>query len=468
VVLSIGTYGPWYWKRDLTLDGPALSSHKHVIGLTGQGKSKFLAHCFVELVSQGISCSLVDPHSDLADDVLAMLADCGLADDRLLFVDFGRRDRFVPFNVLRQPYPSDTVASQMVEACKRVWPSLADGNAPMFENVMLAGCRTLIEHGLPFSALPLLITDKRYRDELLSKVSDPLVIHYFHATFDRLSAKDQLDQTQSSLRRVFNLNFPSELRYSLGQSENLLDFRRIMDEGQSAIYDLGGLSEEAQRFLGALIAHGYETASLSRADTPERLRRPHHLFLDEFSMFSATSEAALGRILSLARKYRLMLWLAHQTWGQLSDKLANALQNTTRISFALGFTDARIMAPNYTTYDPGIVKHANTEELKQFLTVQETYEKMASELQSMKPRRAYVRYLGSVYKYLFFRQPAIKITKIKTPTVVIGEGRDRVGELREYYANKYTRPAKEVIEEVSRLLARETDERDSDPPPFSS
>ncbi len=287
--LFIGTSGSFPLPKRIILKDGAITTHKHVIGLTGQGKSKFLAHCFVELVSQGIACSLVDPHSDLADDVLGMLADRGLADDRLLFIDFGRRDRFVPFNVLRQPYPDDKVASIMVEACKRVWPSLGDGAAPMFENVMLAGCRTLIQNKLPFAAMPLLITDQAYRNQLLQNVTDPMVVHYFHATFDRLNARDQLDQTQSSLRRVFNLNFPEELRYTVGQQENLLDFRDIMDSGKSAIYDLGGLEEETQRFLGALIAHGYETASLSRADILEHQRRPHHLFLDEFSMFSATT-----------------------------------------------------------------------------------------------------------------------------------------------------------------------------------
>lgn len=467
--LLIGTSGPFFWKDKLHLEGPGITSHKHVIGLTGQGKSKFLAHCFVELVSQGIACSLVDPHSDLADDVLGMLADRGLADDRLLFVDFGRRDRFVPFNVLRQPYPDDKVASIMVEACKRVWPALADGAAPMFENVMLAGCHTLIENDLPFAAFPLLISDNRYRAKLLAKVSDPLIKHYFNATFDRLSVKDQLDQAGSSLRRVFDLVQPHELRYTIGQTDNVLDFRTIMDSGKSAIYDLGGLEEQTQKFLGALISHGYEVASLSRADILERDRVPHHLFLDEFSMFSATTEGALGRILSLARKYKLTLWLAHQTWGQLSDRLANALQNTTRVAFALGFTDARVMAPNFTSYDPYLVKHVVEEGEERshpmFFGVQDTYEKMATELQTLKPRHVYVRYPKLERHFWFWTKPAIHTAKLKTPTVHNASKGSTIADLREYYAQKYLRPREAVIADVDGLLTMQSLGSDSKPPP---
>lgn len=465
--LYIGRKQPLWLPRSLTLKNGSIAAHKHVIGKTGQGKSKFLAHCFVELVSQGIACSLVDPHSDLADDVLGMLADRGLADDRLLFVDFGRRDRFVPFNVLRQPYPDDKVASIMVEACKRVWPTLADGSAPMFENVMLAGCRTLVQNHLPFAALYAVITDSRYRNELLANVTDPMVVHYFRATYDRLSARDQLDQTQSSLRRVFNLTFPEELRYTLGQTDNLLNFRDIMDSGKSAIYDLGGLEEETQRFLGALIAHGYEVASLSRSDTVETKRRPHHLFLDEFSMFSATTESSLGRILSLARKYKLTLWLAHQTWGQLPPKLANALQNTIKVAFAIGPDDARIIAPYFTNYDPEMIKTAEIEDahtLRSFLGVQETYEKKATELKTLEPRHALVRYHKMQRHYLIGHKLHDVIAEVKTPTIRIATTREKIEDLREVYAQQYLRPREVVVGEVDGLLAAQSLASDNPPP----
>src|SRR5216117_3515168 len=108
--LILGQTGSWYWRRPLVLHGSDISTHKHVIGLTGQGKSKLLASSYVQLLSQGIPSALIDPHSDLADDVLAMLNDRGLLNDRFLYIDFGRRDRFLPFNILNTRYSAHDTA----------------------------------------------------------------------------------------------------------------------------------------------------------------------------------------------------------------------------------------------------------------------------------------------------------------------------------------------------------------------
>src|SRR5215216_6702006 len=112
--LVLGTYGPPLLNRRYRLGLAEVESHKHVIGLTGQGKSKLLASTFVQLVSQGEACALIDPHADLAYDVLAAMHHDGYfnqigAYDRLLYVDFSDRCRYLPFNVLRQPYPDHDV-----------------------------------------------------------------------------------------------------------------------------------------------------------------------------------------------------------------------------------------------------------------------------------------------------------------------------------------------------------------------
>ena len=156
----LGTYGPPLLGLDLRLGPEHIAAHKHVIGLTGQGKSKLLASMFVQLVNQGEACALIDPHADLAQDALAMLSDQGFfqqpgARERLLYIDFSNRERFLPFNVLRQPYPPHDVARNVVEAFKRAWPALGDGSAPQFENILLAGSLVLVDAGgVPTPLLP--------------------------------------------------------------------------------------------------------------------------------------------------------------------------------------------------------------------------------------------------------------------------------------------------------------------------
>ena len=212
----LGTFGPSFLGGSFALGPRELDSHKHVMGVTGQGKSKFLASLFVQLVKQGIPAALVDPHSDLAADALRILLDDGYfkrpnAMRRLLYIDFARRDRFVPFNVLSQPYDGHTVARNMAEVCKRAWPALADGAAPNFENILLAATLVLVDNQLPITAMPKLLTDRAFRDELLTRVNDPYPIEFFHERFDQWG-RDTPTMLESTLRRIFLLTFSPTLR----------------------------------------------------------------------------------------------------------------------------------------------------------------------------------------------------------------------------------------------------------------
>jgi len=399
--LLLGTYGPPLLSRSYRLGPAEVASHKHVIGLTGQGKSKLLASSFVQLVNQGEACALIDPHADLAHDVLAALLDQGYFDhtgafDRLLYIDFSDRSRFLPFNVLRQPYPAHDVARNIVEACKRAWPALADGSAPQFENILLAGSLVLIQNGGALTDLPRLLTDKAYRDALLRQVTDANVVGFFRERFDRWG-REAPTMIESTLRRVFLLTFSPALRYSLGQQDNVLDFRELMDSGVSTIFNLSGLDEETQRLIGCLLTVSFEVAALSRADIPVERRRRHHLIIDEFSQFSAQTEEALARVLSLARKYGLFLTLAHQTWSQVNARLQGALQNAVDIAFRLGRDDAEWAAPRFGHFDPLSIKHEVPDPYQVdrthpvFYSVQETFEGWTQALMELPRRHAFVR-----------------------------------------------------------------------------
>lgn len=453
--IVLGSHG-WWDLKTLRLTGHDISTHKHVIGLTGQGKSKLLASVFAQLVEQGIGAALIDPHSDLAEDALGLLSH--RVGRGVRYVDFARADRYLPFNVLRQPYDDHKIARDLVDVCRRVWPALADGMAPMFENVFLAGCLTLIQSRLPITHLPRLITDKPFRDQLLLNVSDPQVVHFFKATFDRLAVKDQLDQAQSSLRRIFLLTFSPTLRYSLGQEGNALDFRRLMDEGVSVIYDLGGLDEETQKFLGSLLMVGHEVAAKSRSDMSPHLRKPYHLILDEFVRFSAQSEETLANILSETRKYGLFLTMAHQTWSQVSERLSGALQNTDTIAFKLGRSDAKWMAERLTRFQPMEVKHEVEDEHAHerthpiFYNIPEQFEQMTGELENLHPREAFARIGGKVTKF--------KTATVKPPTISPGE----LAHLKEREAESLMVPRDQVVPIVDQMP--EVEER-RPPPRFS-
>ena len=96
---------------------------------------------------------------------------------------------------------------------------------------------------------------------------------FFNQRFEKWGREAPL-MIESTLRRIFLLTFSPALRYSLGQEANLLDFRKLMDNGVSVIFNLGGVQDaDSRRLLGCLITVGFEQAALSRSDLPEEKRR---------------------------------------------------------------------------------------------------------------------------------------------------------------------------------------------------
>jgi hypothetical protein len=438
--LELGNYGFLNLRR-LRLGEHDISTHKHILGLTNQGKSKLLASLFVQLLEQGISASLIDPHSDLANEVLALLAEKNLLGPKVLFIDFTRTDRYLPFNAIKQPFDDDAVARNIVETFKRAWPALSGGAAPHFENMLLASSLVLIQNGMPLTRMFDLLTIRAFRDMSLRQVSDPFVTNYFKHRFDHWG-RETADKVESTLNKVFNLTFSKTLRYTLGQAKNALNFRQIIDSGISCIYDLGGLDSETQTFLGCLLTVGYEQAALSRA-LPNSSRRPHHLFMDEFARFSSRSQEAMTTMLSQTRKFNVFMTMAHQNFGPADEQLRRSLGNAFRIAFRVNREDALWLAPQFASFAPETIKHEIADEHVAershpvFAGVQEQYEKMTVKLsKELEPRRCLVRR----------HHGAVEITTKKVPaTTLSAEG---LALIKEEFAARLMTPRDEVIKQV--------------------
>jgi hypothetical protein len=440
--LLLGDNGTPILPRRFRLKSEEVASHKHVIGVTGQGKSRLLQAMFVQLVSQHVGVSMIDPHKDMARDTLAYLAQQGFFDrpdayERLIYIDFSL-PRYVPFNVLAARRDAHDTAYGFLEAVKRAWPAVGDGTAPQLENIILAAALVLVECSLPVSCMHDLLTSKAYRDGLLPRVRDEEVRRFFSERYDRWGREAPL-MIESTLRRVFLLTFSPVLRHTLGQIENALDFRRFIDNNVAVIYDLGGVENpDARRLLGCLITVGYEMAALSRADIPggAPARGQHHLILDEFAEYVSQSEQALARILSLCRKYGLYVTMAHQTWSQASDRLRGALQNCgVDVVFKLGRADAEVTARSLGRVDPYVVKdEAKTEYQKAlYMDLASQWELWTQSIQRLQPRQAFIKTA---------KRETGRVRTVNMPDATIAAG--RLEEIAQNYAERYQRPIHEM------------------------
>ena len=365
--LYIGRSGPWgLWPVTLPLHD--FQTHIYTVGQSGVGKSKFLQHILYELTTKDWGCGVLDPHSDLASDLLAQLTSypkkrpwlfSGANRQRLIYFDPARSSHLIPMNILLNstatPYD---IANNVIEAFRRVWPeTLAE--APRFAQIMRNAILVLAMHKLSLLELERLLTDTEYRKQLLTRIPDPLVVSFFEKQYNRWG-REQIIFAGPVLNKVSAFLFKPEVRLMLGAQENRLDLREVMDAGKVLIVDLGGFhDEETQRLMGSLFMTGMEQAALSRRNIAPDKRTPFFLMIDEFPLYCVRDATALARILSECRKYALRLGLAHQTITQLpTERLQGALENAKmKVVFGTGRQTAEAIVKELFMPDMRAVKH---------------------------------------------------------------------------------------------------------------
>jgi TraM recognition site of TraD and TraG len=176
----------------------------------------------------------------------------------------------------------------------------------------------------------------------------------------------------------------------LGQQENVLDYRFIMDTGRILLLNLGNLDAETNRLLGSLVMTGFELAMRKRATSSL-----WPLTIDEFAQYMANdgSVTTLAHMLSEARKFGLGLCISYQTLSQLTPRMIGALGNTdTRLIFGVDRYDAEYLAKIIGRVDTEAIKREPLTETQHevFSTVGEQWEQWFDSLHFQPPRQAYV------------------------------------------------------------------------------
>jgi type IV secretory pathway TraG/TraD family ATPase VirD4 len=233
---------------------------------------------------------------------------------------------------------------------------------PRFQQIMRSSLATLIETGETLCSLYQLLTDDDFREIQLQKISNPKVAmdcnSFFQNEFERWG-RERAIMMGSTTNKVSALTDNPSIFYMLGQKDNQLNIRRIMDEGKVLLVDLGDCDDETKRLFGTLIVTGFEQAALSRARAPLEMRKPYYLYIDEFQDFACHPGAAetFSQMLSQVRKFGLHMILANQSIAQLDERLQTALGNAqTIVSFRISRADAEALSR--------VLGEVNTQEIK--------------------------------------------------------------------------------------------------------
>lgn len=324
--------------------------HTHVVGATGTGKSTLLKSLIRQDLENGRGIAVLDPHGDLADEVLGLVPDERMGD--VVLLDPSDEEFPVGFNVLaaHSDRERNLLASDLTAIFRRFSTTWGDQMTAVMSSAVMA----LLESNTPRTLLDLrrFLADREFREAVLVSVQDPLLLSFWREEFPRLpGARSQLPITT----RLDAFLRPKSIRNMVAQPQSRLDLRRLMDSGGTLVGKLsqGAIGEENAHLLGSLLVAKLHQLAMSREQLPESARTPFVLYIDEFHHFLTPS---LTGLLSGARKYGVGLVLAHQEMRQIVDPeirgavLANP---ATRICFRLGDEDARLLASGFSAFDAG-------------------------------------------------------------------------------------------------------------------
>ena len=317
------------------------SRHLYIIGQTGVGKSGLLELLTISDVYSPYGFAVIDPHGDYAQNVLQRIP-AERVDDVIYFnpADTDFPVAFNPMEVL-DPTLKNHTASELIGVLKRMFESWG----PRLEYILRYSLLALLDYPeATMLDITRILTDKKFRNEVLKYNSDPVVRNFWMIEFASWNDKFAAEAVAPVLNKVGAFTANPLVRNIIGQPKSSFNIRQIMDERKILIVNLsrGLVGEDNAALLGALLVTKVQLGAMSRANIHGSERTPFYLYVDEFQNFATDSFAT---ILSEARKYGLNLTVANQYVAQMMPTVRDAVFGNVGsiVAFRMSADDAGVL-----------------------------------------------------------------------------------------------------------------------------
>jgi hypothetical protein len=307
--------------------------HMYFIGKSGTGKSALLTSLILEDLKNGSGACIMDPHGELAQNVLEHLPKSRMND--VILFDPTNLERPIGLNLLEfnpnKPEEKTLVVNEMIEIFNVLY-DLSQTGGPMFEQYARNAMALNLEDpdsGSTILEIPKVLADSNFRRMKLSKCKNRIVKDFWEKEAQKAGGDASLANIVpyiSSKLSQFLLN--DYMINIISQQKSTINFNDIMDNKKILLckFSKGSLGETATSLLGLVVVNKILLAALSRDSISRENRVPFYLYVDECQNFLTKS---IQVILSEARKYNLGLVMANQFISQLTK---NGKDNTIKDS----------------------------------------------------------------------------------------------------------------------------------------
>lgn len=320
--------------------------HVYIIGKTGTGKSWLIANMAIDDFKKDRGVAIIDPHGDLSEILLDYIPSHRI--NEVCYFNPADRDNPLALNILEviAPVDAELVTSGIVSIFHKLY---GYSWGPRLEHILRNTVMTLaLTPGSTLVDVLKILNDKRFREKIVSKLSDPVLVSFWRDEFDQMPINFRQEAINPIQNKVGQFVTSPLVRAIIGRPKSSLTLEKIMDEGKILLVNLaqGKLGEDNSALLGAMIITKIQQAAMRREDVPEEQRRDFYLYVDEFQNFATQS---FIKILSEARKYRLNLTLANQYMAQIDPEVQKAIFGNagTLISFVVGADDGSLLEKEF-------------------------------------------------------------------------------------------------------------------------
>lgn len=308
-------------RGELRLAVDQLGRHMAVFGATGAGKSTLLVHLALGLLETPMGATIIDPHGDLAADLLSRVPVRHAKRVRVLRLADKAHPRGFNFLERREADDAQLVTSEFVELFEDLWPKFC---GPKMQHYLRQGLLTLLSHPEPQTVIELvrLLTDEGLREEYLDHVDDPMLTAFWQTEWPGPRERDRDTSIKAVLNKLGAFVSYGSIRQVVGQGVSTLRPRQVMDDGDLLVVDLSRVGGDNAQLFGAMLISRYYVDALGRQGTAMASRRPHLLIVDEAQRFSTR---AVEKISVEGRKFGLLLCLATQSLASLPPRLRSTI-----------------------------------------------------------------------------------------------------------------------------------------------
>ncbi len=324
--------------RAIRFPDDLLRRHHLYVARTRMGKSTLMRHIVAHKLREkaagrdGDAIVVVDPHADLVagllEDVPASLV------DQVRLVDLASEERAPGINLLdtRVFSDRDRTADSVVRVARGLWEQWG----PRMQSILEQTVKTLHEanahpatpaehqHTI-LDGLPLL-SDERFRSDVLKRVSDPYLLEWWARDFGGWRREYRAEALAPVQTRLSYYASSKRARAILGQPRSTIDLRRtILDGGVLFVSTAqGSAGRDVAALVGASILNLVDAVIREQENLPLEERRGALVVVDEMqSMPGVDYESMLSEL----GKYGASFVLATQSLAKLAD-LSPTMQDT--------------------------------------------------------------------------------------------------------------------------------------------